>query len=144
MCKHRVRWKIDGLIQTHTLAVCGPFLSQGTKFYMRLSNACRCPEEMRKLSVSKSSPWGPLNVFLIDIKSGASYNSISVGGMVRGGRWSNLCVDTSRTGDSVGDRSDAPRRWAAGCRQRRDVCGRQQIQQIFTTYAAPKSFAGDR
>lgn len=49
---------------------------------MRLSNECRCPKEMRKLSVSKSSPWGPLNVFLIDIKSGASYNSISVGGMV--------------------------------------------------------------
>lgn len=49
---------------------------------MRLSNECRCPKEMRKLSVSKSSPWGPLNVFLIDIKSGASYNSISVVGMV--------------------------------------------------------------
>lgn len=83
-----------GSFQSHAVPY-GLFCHEGSSFIC-LSNGWCCPEEMRKLSVSKSSPGGRLSVFLIDIKSGASYNSISVCGIVGNGARPvyDLCVVT--------------------------------------------------
>ncbi|GBP44228.1 hypothetical protein EVAR_22112_1 [Eumeta japonica] len=60
---------------------------------------------MRKLSVSKSLPGGPLYGALIDIKSGARYNSISVRGMVTRCAGGAIYVRARRAGAVCGART---------------------------------------